>query len=46
MSGIEDVNVPGATMPAMARAVDALDVTPHHRRSFAPIHKILRRDTG
>ena len=36
----------GYGTPEHRAALERLGVTPHHRRSFAPIHKILRRDTG
>ncbi len=31
----------GYGVPAHAAGLDLLGVTPHHRRSFAPVHKIL-----
>jgi len=36
----------GYGTPEHRAALERLGVTPHHRRSFAPIHKILRGDTG
>jgi ribonuclease HII len=36
----------GYGTPEHRAALERLGVTPHHRRSFAPIHKILRRDAG
>lgn len=38
-----DVNA-GYPTPAHRRALLDLGITPHHRRSFAPIHKILCKD--
>ena len=36
----------GYGTPEHRDALERLGVTPHHRRSFAPIHKILRREAG
>lgn len=38
-----DVNA-GYPTPAHRRALLDLGITPHHRRSFAPVHKILCKD--
>jgi len=36
----------GYGTPEHRAALERLGVTPHHRRSFAPVHKILYRDTA
>lgn len=35
----------GYGVPAHRAALEAYGVTPHHRRSFAPIHKMLYKDS-